>query len=802
MSRSTRRILQWLALGGLLLVVCLRMTVNEPINGGAASNSIGAFSILYDGAYRFPGPSEIIGISILVLALAGIGLLGWGRLAVGRALSLLIIAGIVGLALASCFRAANRFAALVGCFDLAMALLGGWLASLLCATDQRRRFVTAVLVGLLAVLCAKGFYQRFYEIPATIHYFHQKEAAWLAHAGLDAHSTELKLFVSRLNSREVSGFQSLSDVFAEALLPLLLAACALGVAVLMTARRSIPNPVARNRSVGRPEGNPGPHGQRGSERVRTARDRFLIGREIPLPILLGALLLVLFVLGAVVLIFTRSKGSIATLALCLPALFFAWWARRWIAGHRWQTVGVVFAGIAVIVSGVLTYGLIRHTLPTRDLRFRWQYWTGAARIIRRHPLLGVGLYNFGYYYTTYKPRGAPEDVQDPHNPFVCLAAETGLPAAGLWAVLLSLALLRTMRRDHTDADPKNDGSIPPWWFAVFVLCWWGGRFLFTGPKTSHAMIVLFIVFMSIFYAMAAFAGMLIADRAWGILSPQKRRIVALAAVLGAAGMCVYDQINMALVTGGAAMLFWVVLGAFEARPQGLVHATESDICQDTGAPGFKKILSRLGHRFNVRLPPIKARPQLPPDLPVPVPPRAKFSEKTHSGPAKSWRRRSSPVVLLAALLMIGAALLGGFLLPAVQQRAFAWDPVREQKAYQAAVREHNWPGALHALNRILRRDRRSQAWLLRRIWLKVRMGINPRADVLALLRINRTDARVRIPLARTARCGLTPTERIHQLKLALALNHRLPRRELTRLTPDQIARIRQIIQRLQRRLHQ
>ncbi len=745
MSRSTRRIIQWLALAGLLLVVCLRMTVNEPINGGAASNSIGAFSILYDGAYRFPGPSEIIGISILVLALAGIGLLGWGRLAVGRALSLLIIAGIVGLALASCFRAANRFAALVGCFDLAMALLGGWLASLLCATDQRRRFVTAVLVGLLAVLCAKGFYQRFYEIPATIHYFHQKEAAWLAHAGLGPHSAELKLFVARLNSREVSGFQSLSDVFAEALLPLLLATFALGVAVLMAARRSIPSSVAKNRSVRRPEGNSDPGGHRNSGQVRTGRDRFQIGREIPLAIFLGALLLILFILGAAVLIFTRSKGGIATLALCLPALFFAWRARRWLAGHRWQTVGVVFAGIAVIVAGVLTYGLIRHTLPTRDLRFRWQYWTGAARITRRYPLLGVGLYNFGYYYTTYKPRGAPEDVQDPHNPFLCLAAGTGLPATGLWAILLLMALLRALRRDHTHDDPKNDGPVHPWQFAVFVLCWWGGRFIFTGPKTGNIAIVFWMVFMSIFYALAALAGMLIADRAWDILSPEKRRIVALAAVLGAAGMCVYDQINMALVTGGAAMLFWVVLGAFEARPKALVHATGSDISYDTGGPGLK---------------------------------------------------------LLATLMMIGAALLGGILLPAVQQRALAWDPVRYEKAYQAAVRGHNWPEALHALNHILRRNRRSQTWLLRRIWLKVRMGINPRADVLALLRINRTDARVRIPLARTARCGLTPAERIHQLKLALTLNSRLPRRELTRLTPDQIARIRQIIQRLHKQLDQ
>ena len=69
------------------------------------------------------------------------------------------------------------------------------------------------------------------------------------------------------------------------------------------------------------------------------------------------------------------------------------------------------------------------------------------------------------------------------------------------------------------------------------------------------------------------------------------------------------------------------------------------------------------------------------------------------------------------------------------------------------------------------------------------MGINPRRTVLKLLAINRTDARVRLPYAQTSRAGLSVTQRIAQLKLALQLNSALAKHEVQHLSPREVAEI-------------
>ena len=76
------------------------------------------------------------------------------------------------------------------------------------------------------------------------------------------------------------------------------------------------------------------------------------------------------------------------------------------------------------------------------------------------------------------------------------------------------------------------------------------------------------------------------------------------------------------------------------------------------------------------------------------------------------------------------------------------------------------------------------------------MGINPREAVLKLLSINRTDAPVRLPYALTSRAGLTVPERIAQLKLALQLNSALPKTEIQRLSPREVAEINAQIKKL------
>jgi hypothetical protein len=126
-----------------------------------------------------------------------------------------------------------------------------------------------------------------------------------------------------------------------------------------------------------------------------------------------------------------------------------------------------------------------------------------------------------------------------------------------------------------------------------------------------------------------------------------------------------------------------------------------------------------------------------------------------------------------------------------------WDTSHERAMYKRALAVRDWPAALKAAQQVLARDTRSQGWLERKISVEMQMGVNPRKDVLKLLSINRTDARVRLPYAETSRAGLTVRERIAELQLALKLNAALPKTEIERLSPQEVAGINAEIRKLQ-----
>ena len=805
----------WLLIGALLLILCLRLTVAEPVNAG----QVGGFSGPLAASLRYPGAAELIGFSLLTLALVGVALSLGMRVARGAMPRLFLIAALVALALLSAFRAANRFAALLGVCDLGMALLAGWLAGGLCRTQRKRGFVVAVLAGLLAVMCVKGFYQRFVELPLTRAMFQRHASAWLAELGIRPGSVQARLFYARLNAHEVSGFLVLSDVFAEALLPLLLVALALGLSAVRRGTQAW-----RLGDTNQTEEPLRCQPETRNHKPETRNRKPETGNQF-FP---GIFLLLLFAAGVAVVVFTRSKGALATLVLGVAVFIFAWRRGRFLARHRWKAVAVALLTAGLAGSSILAYGLSRHTLPTRDLRFRWQYWTGAARIIAHHPWLGVGLNNFGYYYPRYKAPQAPEDVKDPHNPLVRLAAEAGWPAAALWAILLLAAFLRAVAQDTPIPGPPENGkpetanqkpetrnrklettTQPPHrcpesgdtrpeepgdrpvrarWLAVFVAAWWGARFLVTGPTLHAGAAMIWPIFMAGVYALAAFAAMAGAQHLWAKLSPDGRRTVALAAVLGAAGMCLYDQINMALVTGAVAMLFWVLLGAFQARSAeaAVSHGPHAAIGGAVGAWGLQLVPTAIGTLRSV----VSFQPRV--------------QRKPSDGGARNTQRWALKTGQLrraiGAAAVTAAAILGfSFWWPAYRG-TLADDSARYGRAYAAAMRQQHWPGALRAVNSALTVDRRSTTWLTRRIGLEMQLGLNPRADVLRLLRWNPTSARLRWSWAASRRCGLSLSERIHQLKRAVQLNGDLPPHDITRLSPAHLAAIELEIHRLETNL--
>jgi putative inorganic carbon (HCO3(-)) transporter len=81
--------------------------------------------------------------------------------------------------------------------------------------------------------------------------------------------------------------------------------------------------------------------------------------------------------------------------------------------------GIAAAGALFVVSGLAIAGILPERLnPLRQTGgFRVDLWQSSLEMIRDHPLLGIGLDNFGYLYQAYLREGAAAEpnLSHPHN---------------------------------------------------------------------------------------------------------------------------------------------------------------------------------------------------------------------------------------------------------------------------------------------------------------------------------------------------------------------------------------------------
>jgi len=199
------------------------------------------------------------------------------------------------------------------------------------------------------------------------------------------------------------------------------------------------------------------------------------------PIALGALLLVTRVrvvcrlaalpalgLGLVALLLTFSRNGLLSLALLVPLV-----AGLAIAtGRLPRATPIAGVGVALIVILlVFGFGLDEVTLrswgllgdgagqgvisaimtriaydPGKAVESRLDLLRIAGRMVRQHPLLGIGLNSFEESMALYDRAGTVHIIQQPvHNVFALVAAETGLPSLCAWLLAGVLLLRRSWR---------------------------------------------------------------------------------------------------------------------------------------------------------------------------------------------------------------------------------------------------------------------------------------------------------------------------------------------------------------------
>lgn len=527
----------------LALVLAVRLSLTETLRETLAQKQNHLLAQADPSKYidlPFVGPAATTAFASLTLLLtAGAAALGAaaGVLTAPRLTRWLLITAVGILGLFSAFAAANKFAAIVGLADLLTALAAGWSVGLLChprlAGARGRRLLIALCVAVLATWTAKGLLQRFVDQPDTLATFIKDKDDILRGQGITPGSPDAIAYENRLRSAEVTGFLTLANVTAAALVGLLTVLTGM-LAALLTAN------LRRDKSAAPPPST----------------------SDVPAWTIYTVAAAVLLLLGVWVLVMTYSNGGALMALFCCAAVAIGIALHRHVA--RFRRMLVACTGL-VLVGGLVTivaYGLHFDRLPSKSLLFRWYYWSAAVPLVHEHPALGIGLGNFGSYYTQFKRPAAPEDVIDPHSFFVRLAAELGLPATALIAILLVwTALSATRPRLELPAPPAAVPNTTNTLIAgtAFALAWWLLQYAIAGPYDVYFLLLAMI--NALIAAAAGISTFLILE-SW--LPLERARALTLAALVGALGMFVYDQINMALVTGPVAMLLWVLLNLADA----------------------------------------------------------------------------------------------------------------------------------------------------------------------------------------------------------------------------------------------
>ncbi|QQS49215.1 MAG: putative O-glycosylation ligase, exosortase A system-associated [Acidobacteriota bacterium] len=149
----------------------------------------------------------------------------------------------------------------------------------------------------------------------------------------------------------------------------------------------------------------------------------------------------LSIMMGVTVLFTLSRGGY--LGLCAVILAIAFRSRFRLAGLALVLI-LGLASLTVLPQRIIERaGSIRTASETDEsARLRFEAWSVSLRIIKDHPVFGVGPRNMLEVYTSYLET---ENIRVSHNSFLQMGVDAGVPGLLLFLSLIGVSYCRLRR---------------------------------------------------------------------------------------------------------------------------------------------------------------------------------------------------------------------------------------------------------------------------------------------------------------------------------------------------------------------
>ena len=156
-----------------------------------------------------------------------------------------------------------------------------------------------------------------------------------------------------------------------------------------------------------------------------------------------------------ILILSQTRSSIAAMAVSLALMIFLF-PGYFKQGAKFFIPGILLIALLIGLSGKASHLAERiksfSDIKNADLQGRVQMWAAGARMIKKHPVLGSGIYSVKTkFHGFYKGGGKYFETDRLHNDYIEVAAESGAGAGILFIITIALLFYGLLRKGDTGA---------------------------------------------------------------------------------------------------------------------------------------------------------------------------------------------------------------------------------------------------------------------------------------------------------------------------------------------------------------